>query len=357
MNLYNIIKQSAESNINLQKEDGSMPPGWNGPYRQKETSVRNTSHWLITFLKAYEITKDTKYKEAANKCAEYLLSDKARPMNATFFHRELKNKDKSNGLIGQAWTIEALIAASEKLQISECKNIAKEVFLLHPYDEKCNLWKRVDVDGKKLGFDYVFNHQLWFAACGSMIDNKEVRENITQFIDNIDTNLKINKDGLIHHFIFSKGQIKTRIFNLIIKLYLIKKGKRNVQLLEEGYQSFNLYAFALLKNNYIDHPFWKSNKFIQTLDHIKIETYSNVLNNNKYGFPYNPVGFENAYAIYTFPDQYTDNTQLLSYWVTRQINEYFDFEKKSLSKNTEDSVTLTARIYEATRLPDVQLNI
>ena len=58
MDLYEIISLSASSALKLQRDDGSMPPGWNGPYRQQETPVRNTAHWLITFLKAYEITED-----------------------------------------------------------------------------------------------------------------------------------------------------------------------------------------------------------------------------------------------------------------------------------------------------------
>ena len=62
-----MILLSASSALKLQKEDGSMPAGWNGPYHQSETPVRNTAHWLITFLKAYEITNNARYKRGCKK--------------------------------------------------------------------------------------------------------------------------------------------------------------------------------------------------------------------------------------------------------------------------------------------------
>ena len=296
-------------------------------------------------------------KEAAKKCAEYLLSDEARPMNATFWHRKTARKDKCNGLIGQAWTIEALMTAGEELHINKCKELAKEVFLLHPFDEKCGLWKRVDIDGKILEFDFVFNHQLWFAACGAMIDSKEVEETIWEFMDNLNKNIEINETGLIQHFIISKCRLKTRLYGTIFKLYLKKKGKEHVHALEEGYQSFNLYAFALLKKSVPQHLFWDFNKFIPILEYIQLNSYRSKLKNNKYGFPYNPVGFENAFAIHTFSDYFKENPYSPSDWLSWQIKEHFDFETGLMVKNTGDPRTLSARIYEATRLPNIEFYI
>ena len=357
MDLYEIIAQSASAALKTQKDDGSMPPGWNGPYHQDEMPVRNTAHWLITFIKAYEITKDEEYKEAAKKCAKYLLNDELRPTGATFLHRDIARKDKCNGLIGQAWIIEALISASEKLRINNCSELAKEVFLLHPFVDKCGLWRRVDTNGKIIDFDYAFNHQLWFAACGAMIDDREVKEEILKFMDNLNENTVTTETGLIKHFVISNCCLKTRIYGTIIKIYLKKKGKEHAQTLEEGYQSFNLYAFALLKQRIPQHPFWESNKFISSLNHIKQKSYCDKLKNNRYGFPYNPVGFENAFVIHTFPKIFKENPYPPSFWVSWQMKEHFDFEKGSMIKNTEDPITLSARIYEATRLPNVTFHL
>jgi len=357
MNLYDIILQSASSALELQRDDGSMPPGWNGPYHQQETPVRNTAHWLITFLKAYEITEDRKYKDAAKKCVEYLLSNEARPMNATFWHRKAEKKDKCNGLIGQAWTIEALSIAEEKLGLKECKEIAEEIFFLHPFNEKCGLWKRVDIDGKILDFDYVFNHQLWFAASASMIENREIDDSINVFMDKLTENIRTDETGLIHHFLLPDCNTKTKIYSFLINVYLLKKGKKFNQILQEGYQAFNLYALALLKKKFPFHSFWDTNLFTSSLNHITLQSYYKYLENNRYGSPYNPAGFENAFAIHVFSDKFEESESLISEWASWQIKKHFDFEEKMIKKNTEDPVTLSARIYEATRLPDIPIKI
>jgi len=357
MKLYDVLILSASSALTLQREDGSMPPGWNGPYHQQETPVRNTAHWLITFLKAYEITRDKKYKDAAKKCVEYLLSDKARPMNATFWHRKTEKKDKCNGLIGQAWTIEALSIASKKLHIKKCKELAKEVFLLHPFDEKYGLWRRVDIDRKILDFDYVFNHQLWFAACGSLIEDNQITEIILMFIDTLDKKMKVDKKGLVQHFITTNGNIELTFYSTMIKLYMIKKGKIHNKLLMGGYQSFNLYAFSLLKQLFSSHPLWENLKFLLSLNNISSPYYKNLLKNNRYGFPYNPVGLENAFIIHTFSEQFKESSFLETYWLSWQLKNHFNFKTNMMEENTEDPITLSARIYEAVRLPNLTFEI
>ena len=57
-------------------------------------------------------TSEEKFKKAALACTEYLSGQKARPYGKTFCHRKSDSKDKCNGLIGQAWSIEAIAIAS-----------------------------------------------------------------------------------------------------------------------------------------------------------------------------------------------------------------------------------------------------
>ena len=102
----------AETGLQSQSSDGSMIPGRNGPYNDIETPVRNTSHWAITFVKAFQLTSEEKFKKAALACTEYLSGQKARPYGKTFWHRKSDSKDECNGLIGQAWSIEAIAIAS-----------------------------------------------------------------------------------------------------------------------------------------------------------------------------------------------------------------------------------------------------
>ena len=71
-NLYQLIEFSAAAAIALQAPDGAMPPGHNGPYHDPETPVRNTSHWLITFLKAHDISGRKQFLEAV-RCSHHLI--------------------------------------------------------------------------------------------------------------------------------------------------------------------------------------------------------------------------------------------------------------------------------------------
>ena len=81
---YELLERSARAALDLQREDGSFPPGRNGVYDEPETPVRTTSHWLTTLSKVYEITGDEVFAEAANDAADYLLSEEARPHGYTF---------------------------------------------------------------------------------------------------------------------------------------------------------------------------------------------------------------------------------------------------------------------------------
>ena len=116
MFLSDIIMQTSRAALQLQRADGSFPEGCNGPYHDSETPVRNTAHWLITMLKAFEISQaKPDFIDSAWRAVQYLLSPSARPMNATFFCRTNPEKDFCNGVIGQAWVIEALAIAGRKL--------------------------------------------------------------------------------------------------------------------------------------------------------------------------------------------------------------------------------------------------
>ncbi len=114
--------------------NGYINPSHNRPYNDEETPARNTAHWLIIFSYLYTETQEKKYNNAIIKCAKYLTSNNAKPANATFYCRKNKNKDFSNGLIGQAWVIETL--ANNKLETPKYGEIAEKVFLLHPFNGK-----------------------------------------------------------------------------------------------------------------------------------------------------------------------------------------------------------------------------
>lgn len=364
--LWDLIIKSAERGRKLQAEDGSMPAGHNGPHNDPDTPVRNTAHWVITFLKAYEYTRDSKFKKAARQAADYLISKEARPMNATFWCRKNPEKDFSNGLIGQAWVIEALALASNQLETPKYGEIAKEVFLLHPFNDKIGLWQGVNVDGSYRPVNMTFNQQLWFATSGILLikntgAGEEVGFRVKRFLEHFQKHLYVHSNGLICHLIHSQVQCE----NLISKLkYGIMNLKRRYHQQyhkqEVGYHSFNLYAFALLREDggLTSYDFWKSHKFRSALQCLMTQEYRNKLVEDEYAFPYNPVGFEVAFALNIFSDHiHASNSKLSGEWVNEQIKQHYSPEKGLMCKNTTDPNTLAARIYEATRLPNIEINI
>ena len=365
MTLYDLIVKSAGAAILSQRADGSMPPGHNGPYHDLETPVRNTSHWLMTFLKAYEIAGDARFLDGARRAADYVSGRDARPDGATFWHRTNPRKDSCNGLIGQAWTIEALATAAHALSDARLHHLAESVFLLHPFDEHFSLWQRVDVDGSPLDIDVTFNHQLWFAATGSMLlpsSDDRLGNRIGRFLNALPDNVSMYPSGAIVHGI-RRVSTARRARSLRQLARGLIRGRSHVT--EEqryrkavGYQAFNLYAFAMLGRGFRERPFWQSAAFLSALRFIGTSEFAQGLEGNEFGYPYNPPGIEVAYALYVFSDESSQEVyDEMSAWVSRQMSRCYDFEMNQMSLGTQDPATHSARLYEATRLPDVPLRL
>jgi len=347
-----IIKKEAENAIAQLNIDGSFPGGHNGPYLDPETPVRNTAHWLFTFLYLFEITGEQKWEVTANKAADYLCSKEARPMNATFWCRKNPEKDSCNGLIGQAWVMEALIKASKTLKRQDCYNLAEEIFLLHPWDEKKKLWLRVNADGSYQGYDKTFNHQLWFAATAGFLHNTEqATQRSKEFFEHVAQNIYLYKNGVIFHnsplikWNFSLNPLKAKKF--VNQFINTKKLKSRLWHKSAGYHGFNLYALSMYKQHLPNYPFWKSAKFKKMLSVINTERFINEQRENQYSYPYNPTGIELAFTIETFKP---DEIKTSQWWLQQQINHTFENDKSIMTKNSKDIKTSRARIYEATRL-------
>lgn len=367
MKLYDLILSTAEKGIKIQREDGSMPPGENGIYSDPETPVRNTSHWLIIFIKAYDETKDKRFKNSANNCADFLLTEKARPYGYTFQHRTSSvKKNKCNGLIGQAWTIEALSIAGNKLNRPELNEMAESVFLLHPFNHDFGVWKSVEVTNKQIGYDTTLNHQIWFAASGSLLKNRKINNQIEIFLKNLPQNLETYKSGLIYHPIggsisllehISKSSKKlnreysVRIYKNRIKRILRRlRNNKSLRQKSVGYHSFNLYALAILHQKFPSNSFWSSSKFASLLRYIRSEEYQKNLQKNKFGFKFNLVGFENAFAEQQFSEDSAESKK----WIKLQFEKMINPDG-SLKQTITDSKTYQARLYEATRLDNYEI--
>ncbi len=138
--LFKIIQDSSNLALNDQRKDGSMIAGHNGPYFHSETPIRNTCHWIIAFLKAYKITGDDRYLKASGKCIDFLIESKG---EYNYHHRAVRRGyDMCNGLIGPAWTMEALLVAAKELNRKDLEGLASQIFLLHKFDYNLGLWHK-----------------------------------------------------------------------------------------------------------------------------------------------------------------------------------------------------------------------
>lgn len=377
MQLYEILVQSARAALPLQDAaTGAMPAGHNGPYLDADTPVRNTAHWLITFLKCFEVGGDRRFLEAAGRAADYLASAAARPMGATFWHRKNPRKDTCNGLVGQAWTFEALAEAAAALDRPDLLRLGREVFLLHPFDAATGLWRCVGADGTHLSLDPTFNHQLWFAACGGLLTAKaravdtgndfadnagdvgadEVDARVRQFTNRLPRNFGTDHSGLIRHLLPDAprtARSRARAARDALKARLGRPRPSTDRAV--GYHAFNLYGFALLKRSQPDHPFWASPGFAAALSLQAAPWYRRELPGNKYGYPYNPPGAEHAFAIETFAGGTRADQE---WWLAEQFRRCYDFGSHSHDRGgSKDPVTHAARLYEATRLPNLDVNV
>ena len=369
VNLYDLLEHIAEpQTLNIDPENG-MPEGHNGLYHDPETPVRNTSHWLVTFARLYQHTSNETYKMAAEKCASYLQSDHARPADGTFHHRESEQKDKCNGLIGQAWTIEALAVAAQVLEKPELAGLAEKVFLCHPQDDWTGLWKRVEINGQILSFDATFNHQIWFAAAGAILadlpwTSPVVDSRVQKHLDELETNLRLYSTGLIFHPLKPTNSIRRYIhlvrtdewgrigLTFLTSSVPLQSRQRELHWKAIGYHSFNLYALGLLKQLYPNHGFWQTEKCDRSIKYITKKVYRDSVWENEYGAPYNPIGFEVPFAMEVFD---IGTVAEKREWVTKQFQQHYDSDTRQMDKNTKDPETLTARVYQATRLSNMVL--
>ncbi|PZV18488.1 MAG: agl cluster protein AglQ [Leptolyngbya sp.] len=356
MDLYDLICESAFSALKLQDSStGIMPAGNNGPHGDAETPVRNTSHWLITFSKAFEISGDDRFKHAAQLASSYLLSHHARPMSYSFWHRKNPKKDSCNGLIGQAWTLDALITAAPIIETPQLISVAKEVFLLHPFNFEIGLWQNVSVDGVHLPIHLTFNQQLWFGAIGATLSkyDAEVKDSVERFLETILFHLDIAPNGLIMHSVAMRNfSYKKQIMRWIREP---KNKSHNQDIYERslGYHSFNLYAFAILKECYPNHSIWKSNTIAKSISCIEDKTFIRNLQANKYSFSYNPTGLEIPFVLKTFKPGTIKEQES---WLQKQLSDHFDFESNLMGRSPSDPHTLAARLCEAKRLDNLKVS-
>ena len=361
--LQNILIKASLRAASTQRNNGSFEAGCNGPYKHFETPVRNTAHWLSLFcysirLNKLDLEEKKSLEESSRKAVAYLLSHSSRPNNKSFFCRSAIGKDSCNGLIGQAWTIEGLMSAYNELNIENARNVALEVFFQHPFDYEKGIWKRVEVDGHTLDFDFTFNHQLWFAAIATLFKDKKVDKMVKRFLDVVGQNVEIYSDGILYH---ATPIVKYNFFKLrdmpgylkeILRGFQKHKIKNSLYIKSVGYHSFNLYAYAILKKKFPNHNFWNSDTFLKMISITNNKAFLENLDKGPYGWPYNPTGIELAYVgkVFSLGEEYSQK------WLSLQCKKTYESLNDNLMiKGSADIATSSARIYEAVRIVDISL--
>lgn len=360
-----IIKIKAEDVCN----NGTILGGHNGPYYDYELPIRNISHWICTFSKYYSLTGERCYKSAVEKLSAIYSDPQFFVDGQSCVCRVKCGKDKTNGVMGQAWVIEGLLACARTLKDDVFYDKAVELFKVQRFDWKNGLWSVIETDGRDLGFDITFNHQLWFAAAGSEIIayqfEKEIDKQIKRFLECSNKFFYIHSNGLIFHFL--KYTPKLRNWRWFWRTYKNAEHglEHNVPSLvykEEGYHLFSVYAFAIIFKVYGDNEFFKREKvkaairyafdedFLRRLSnadsfldntHIAKKTDKNI---NAYGYPYNSPAFEFPFIDQVFGEN--GHRDLIDYLMDEQFRLTYNDIEKQFSKNTEDVDTLNARLYE-----------
>lgn len=359
--IHELLERSAEAALSLQRKDGSFPPSTNGVYKQLETPVRTTSHWLTVLSKSYELSEREIFKKAANKAANFLCSDKVRPHDYTFHSRN--NPLKCDGLVGQAHPIRGLAFGSSALDRKDLCELAFDVFSLHPFNSDIGLWEKVEIDGKIFSFDRTMNHQLTFASAAAEMSNQyeKVRNKISTFLDHLAVNLHTHSDGVIKHYVrppFRKIPLvftdKPRHWRMIRNeaAFWYYSYTSNHKKKEIGYHPVNLRGIARLKQRFSEHCIWGTQVMKEISAYIDEFMKKNELYSNKYGSV--TPGIQSAYAdLILNPDSNSSTTN----WIECDIRKRYDFNTNLYDKNSIDPALQSSAIYNLIYLPNILLDV
>lgn len=362
------IKEITDKFILEIGDSNFAPAGNNGPYNEDDLPPRNTAHWLVTLGVLCQHYNDSEYRNVARKFADYLLNEnkygKSKLVKIRNMVNPMPHNDHTNGIIGTAWIIEGLISAANLFKDDSYYQRALELFKAEIFDENLCMWKIVDINDKCISIDYVYNHQLWFAAAGGMIldykYDKEIDRQIRLFLNYWKYHLIFQPSGLLFHQINYKftalAIMKKKIKSICCDLG-ITKGLKQQCTLEKGYQLFDLYGFALLYRRYKDCEVYSSKQFKKAINYgtnrNNLEKlYVSDTNFNKYAFSYNSPAFEYPFIAKTIYGEV--NQKLMSDLMNIQKNLCYSYETKKFDRNTADSRTLTARIYELARFYELK---
>lgn len=351
--LIDLVKQELHESLSRQLPNGSFQNGHNGPYSDAETCIRNTSHLMLALCAMYEKTGDERFYISAERALKYLLDNKHIGENGAYVCRISEGKDETNGVIGHAWIIEALLKAQNVID-SNVKSVAEKIWQLHHFDYSLGIWAKPVSIANSYIFDHTFNHQLWFAACIAPLALPEVDNQIKCFISKNLTRLNRYENGVIYHLSPVGDNISWLRNDFLLGLRKIlsplknRHQKRDMYLHSASYHTFNLYALAMLKELGYGREL---DAVLDTESLLKVlrneDLKEDLLKLPDIGIRYNPSGIEAAYALKILGGE-SDEMAIKS-WVDFQIKQTGS-EAGILVGSSPDKATSAARVYEAMRL-------
>ncbi|WP_152663294.1 hypothetical protein [Halorubrum saccharovorum] len=369
ISLHTLFERTATAGIELQRQDGSFPPGNNGPYRDNTTPIRNTSNWLKILSFVFSQTGDERFKIASNAAIEYLRQDDHRPHGYTYRCRTNKVKDSCNGVVGQANVIEAFGRAGNYLNRPELYDYAAEIYHLHPFNKHTGVWNRVEIDGKVLSIDRTFNHQLIFAAASSILANQiggGIELDIRTFLDNLNANMATHSSGIVIHRLRPyiditsfKSIINDRSPELFLNPILHMKdtvmSREERKMKEMGYHSVNLYWLSNLKKRMPNHKVWSSLPIDNLLNVTRRAQYRTLARQRKGWFSNIPPGFQISQSLNILEDQ-PDRDEIRE-WVQMAIDKHYDRSSDLFNDNCDDGETFSGLLYQAIDISDIIIEI
>lgn len=363
----------ADKNYNRFIQQGFATAGHNGPHGHFDTPVRNTAHYLVIYSYLYKKTGLDKYKTICDTFAEYIYSIEAMSKSGAVKCMENNRFDHLNGLIGQGWAIEGLLYYYDTFKEKKALKVAKTIYKTQKYDYNLHLWHRIELDGKNIGIDPTYNHQVWFAACASKLMSyetdplmdKEIRDFLTL---GSDRDFRIHRDGLLFHYVNAKSEtIKKKKIKKLIKIFLtpiksISPKKFDSKYMEYAYHIFDLYGFEILKERYGELPLFSSEKYKYAVEYAfdikKVNKTCDVYRAlekgdmfNIFSYSYNSPAFEFPYIA--AQNGYKDS-EVFDELYMLQMKLMYDKHTGMFSRNNPDIETWNARCYEIVRYLDAR---
>lgn len=317
-----------------------IPGGHNGPHYALETPVRNTCHWISTFVIADQLQPGRNHIEYAHLLVNWLLDSNPHSRSGVYVQRQSGGRDWCNGVIGPAWTIEALARYVRTTQEARAAEHLARLVGLHPFDSKYRAWQRNDPSGIHNGIDGTLDHQAWLACAMQAAGNDSCT---LAFLDGLADGGLSTTNGRIDH-ILRFGGMK----GLAVKaLYLHSRTLRQKRMedIENGYHIYTMLPIACLERVYSNHRLfsgaaWKKARAWLTLDNLSRITHS------EFGFFYNAPGFElPTLWLLRHDDIPLDEVDVMAIWQQQRDKTYDPFTGLH-TLGSPDSITLASRIYE-----------